>query len=293
MKKMISIILSMGLVASLSACGGGDKEITMQEIYDASYMSAMLENHESVYIKNMEGDVLYEESYASKDCSYTLYGGEYYGMASDSASFTTDSASYSYNDGNYMRTLILSQDGLADSYLTENDEAKILGIETLEQTIQSVTEKDGRITVVSSLSQDADEDSVGMGLISTDCEYVLDAETRELISSRCVYSYDDGSVYDITSEFFYDADIPEGMKAFMEYDQQAEDLRTITVVSNPGAENEKSESVQVPKGLAVSLEPAVYDGTMFDMYADAACTESFAFSDDNDSDATIYVKWSE
>ena len=44
------------------------------------------------------------------------------------------------------------------------------------------------------------------------------------------------------------------MKAFVEYEQQTEDLRTITIVSNPGTESEKSESVQIPKGLSVALE---------------------------------------
>ena len=75
MKKIISAILLLGLTASLSACGG--EKITMQELYDASNVSALREKHESVYIKNAESGVVYEESYEDKDYKYSLYGGEY------------------------------------------------------------------------------------------------------------------------------------------------------------------------------------------------------------------------
>ncbi len=286
MKKIISAILLLGLTASLSACGG--EKITMQEIYDASNVSAMLEKHESVYIKNAESGVVYEESYEDKDYKYSLYGGEYYGTP-DLAFLTTDNASYSYSDGNYTRAILLSKEGLVDNYREEDNDINILGMETVDQTIQSVTKKDDRITVVSYQVQENNDPSD----YRLDCEYVLDAQTRELISSRCVYTYSDGTVYDIGSEFFYDAEIPEGMKTFLEYDQQIEDLRTITIVSHPGTENEKSENVRVPKGLMISVESNLYDEGNFTMYADAACTEPFAFSEDNNSDATIYVKWDE
>lgn len=92
------------------------------------------------------------------------------------------------------------------------------------------------------------------GLVSYNAEYVLDAKTHELISVKDVIEYDDGTVYNVGVDFIYDAEIPEGMKAFVEYEQQTEDLRTITIVSNPGTESEKSESVQIPKGLSVALE---------------------------------------
>ena len=79
----------------------------------------------------------------------------------------------------------------------------------------------------------------------------------------------------------------------MEYDLQTEDLRTITVISNPGSENEKSQSVQVPKGLPVILGSASAAHVNFELYDDAACTELHIASKDHTSDVTIYVKWSE
>ena len=81
------------------------------------------------------------------------------------------------------------------------------------------------------------------------------------------------------------------VKTFLEYDNQTENLRNITVVSNPGIENEKIESVQVPKGLIVGFrydEDSEYE---FEVYTDAACTELYDPYADTDSDLTIYVKW--
>ena len=67
------------------------------------------------------------------------------------------------------------------------------------------------------------------------------------------------------------------------------------------SESEKSESVQIPKGLSVALEPDfIFEldfstnpeiEEVFELYSDAACTQLFDLSEDDDSDITIYVKW--
>lgn len=290
MKKIISIILLLCMVLSLSACG--KVEVTMQEIYEASHLNGLLENHESVYVKSEESGVPYEECYVSKDYSYSCYFGEYFGLSSDYAFFVTEHAYYAYADDNYLRTVIISPDGLTENYRTEDYEVIMFAPDTAQETIQSITKQGDRITVVSGLPQESNDAADAAGLVSYTGEYVLDAKTRELISSKSVSGYNDGSVYDIVSEFSYDAELPELLKAFLAYDQQTDDLRTITVVSNPGTENEITQSVQVPKGLPISIESALYTD-IFTMYADAACTEIFAFSEDHDADATIYVTWGE
>ena len=57
------------------------------------------------------------------------------------------------------------------------------------------------------------------------------------------------------------------------------------------SENEKTESIQVLKGLIAGFR---YDGEAayeFKLYTDAACTEAYDPYKDTDSDLTIYVKW--
>jgi hypothetical protein len=160
----------------------------------------------------------------------------------------------------------------------------------IDDVITSVTEKDGQI-IVKSTSDQAELDSIE-GLISCEEELVLDAKTRDMISIKSVFTYET-EVFESTATFIFDAEIPENMKKYVEYDRQTEDLRTITVVTNPGTENEKIESVQSPKGMSSGLSPDedYYDRT-FTMYADEACTEVFGSPDVN-ADVTVYVKWDE
>ena len=114
-----------------------------------------------------------------------------------------------------------------------------------------------------------------------------------MISVKSIFRYED-EVYDGTKTFTYDVEIPEIMKTFMEYDQQTEDMRTITVVSNPGTEQEKTESVLSTKGLIVGLSPeAAYADRTFTLYTDAACTQPLEEAPDVNSDVTVYIKWGE
>ena len=65
------------------------------------------------------------------------------------------------------------------------------------------------------------------------------------------------------------------------------------IVSNPDTENEKTESVQVAKGLQVAFSADYFVEESFTLYADAACTQTFEGEWDVNTDITIYVKWGE
>jgi predicted small secreted protein len=122
-------------------------------------------------------------------------------------------------------------------------------------------------------------------------EYVLDAKTREIVTLNGDYTFEDGTGYLIDSEVSYDIDAPEMVKEFLKYVNQTEDLRNITVVSNPGTEKEVSQSYQAAKGLVIGFSYEDEED-VFELYADAACTELYDPYTDTDSDMTIYVKWS-
>jgi hypothetical protein len=73
---------------------------------------------------------------------------------------------------------------------------------------------------------------------------------------------------------------------------QTENLRNITVVSNPGTDQEERKSIQAPKGLIIGFE---YDDDLesaAEFYTDAVCTKAYDPYADTNSDLTIYVKWS-
>ena len=295
MKKIIAFFLLLCMIVTITACNDKENagsEITLQEIYDASKVASLLENHESVYIVRTENGKVSAEEYYSKEYSFIFYYGEIYGMDFDEAFFVTDHSYIVYSDNSMMRLVPITPDGMTDmaAGFAKESELYVFMDAILNDTITSVTEKDGHI-IVTSITDQEEIDSVE-GLVSCEEELVLDAKTREFISVKGIFCYET-EVYENVTTFIFDAEIPENMKKFVECDRQTTDMRTITVVTNPGAENEKIESVQSPKGMKAGLMPdSEYYDRKFTMYADEACTQVFGTPDVN-SDVTVYIKWDE
>ena len=121
--------------------------------------------------------------------------------------------------------------------------------------------------------------------------YTIDAKTREMTTVKTVYTYKDETVEEGVITITRDVEAPEGTKPFLAYEQETENLRKVTIVSNPDTENEKTESIQVAKGLQVAFSADYFVEESFTLYADAACTQTFEGEWDVNADLTIYVKW--
>ena len=243
MKKIITLILLLCMVVTLAACG--TVEITMQEIYDAAQTEAMLKNHQSVSIRDeMDGEV-WMERYLTKEYAYEYYPNEEFTFAQ----FMTDDANYAYSSGDYLFYSFITPDGVGDfaSDRAETYASVILGEETLDQIIEAVSKKGGRITVTSSMSQKTIEDMAEYGMTAGKFECALDAKTREMISLVSDYTYEDGSAFSTMTEMTYDAEMPEMLKEFLAYVNQTENLRNVTVVSNPAPIRKKARFFRHPR----------------------------------------------
>ena len=290
MKKIFTFILLMCMVLTLSACG--KVEVTMQEIYDAVQTEAMLKNHENVYIRDELDGKIWMERYLTKEyiCEHFIDEELAY------AELMTDAARYVYSSGDYLRYLYIAPDGVTNDFASDRAEtyvSVILGEETLDETIESVSKKDGRMTVTSVLSSKNLETFAEVGVTAGKFGYVLDAKSREIISLTGDYTYDNGETHHMASEVIYDAEAPEMVKTFLEYDSQTENLRNVTVITNPGTEKEVSQNFQIPKGLVIGFTWSDDFEDKVGLYSDAACTESYDAYANTDSDLTIYVKWTE
>ena len=298
MKKIVTFIMLFGMFFSLIACANKEiatAEITVQDLYDATNIPALLEKHDSVYVLYTENGEVYKEEYYSKEYCYTFFGGELYEMDSDLASLTTNHSCHYCYDNTYTQSIVLTPDGMVDmgSIFAEFSEKTIFSETLLNDTITSITEKDGNIIVTSVSDSEEIEAMKAEGVTVGEEEYVLDANTRELISVKSVFfneaeEENEGAIY-----FTYDVEIPKGMEKLMEYAQQTENMRTITIISNPGTDTEKTESVQVPKGVVAGLEADMSTDKAFTLYTDAACTQIFKEALDVNSDVTVYIKWDE
>ena len=289
MKKIISFILLICMALSLSSCGNA--EITMQEIHDAGKIENMLKNHKSIYIQDEADGEIFCEKYLTEEYVYEYYPDEEFAFAQ----FMTDDANYAYSSGDYLRYLFITPEGVTNDF--SNDRAErydfVLTENIAEETIESVSKKDGQIIVNGVLSEEAIAKLTEEGLTSGKTEYTLDAKTNKPISIISDYSYEDGTSFYIITEVAYDAEAPEMIDVFMEYANQTEDLRNVTVITNPGTEKEISQNFQIPKGLIVGLTWDDAFENKVELFADAACTESYDPYVNTDSDITICIKWNE
>ena len=288
MKKIITLILVLCMILSLSACG--KVEITMQEINDANQTEVLLKNHQSVYIRDEMDGENFGEVYLTKDYVFNYMPG----VESDWMEFLTDDARYSLAGDDYVYYVFITPDGVGDftSERAERSASAALCADAEGEIIESVSKKDGRITVKTFLGEDvlaAEQEE--FGVTSSKSELVLDAKNHEIISFTNEFTYDDGSAIQVISEVTYDVDAPELLKTILAYENQVKNLRNVTIISNPGTEKEERKSIQVPKGLIVGLEFDDAVASAVEFYTDAACTEAYDPYADTNSDLTIYVKW--
>ena len=288
MKKIVIFILLTCMVLSLAACG--EAEITAQEIYDAGQVEAMIQNHQSVYVHRAMDDAFFVENYLTKEYSYVQYPDEENAFAQ----FMTDSVSYAYMNGSYLRYLYIAPDGVTNDFASDRAElcATNLAADIVDETIESVSKKDGHIVVNSFLDEKILEELAAEGVLSGKSEYVLDAKTKELISAVSDFVLEDGN-FGMAMEIIYDAEVPEMLEVFLKYENQTEELRNVTVVSNPGTEKEVSQDFRIPKGLIVGFTYGDDFEDKVAFYADAARTEGYDPYVNTDSDLTVYVKWAE
>ena len=289
------LIEDAGLTADEVAALKGKLRISLQEVYEAGKdYATLLGDHESVHIQAIsDGKILYEE-YFNGEYYYSFYDGEYMDIGVDNASFLTDHSAYSYYDNTYERYVTLTKNGIVDEeeYFGMFGTIGFISSEMLKDKDASVTEKDGFIIV--SVTADVDElVFIGDGVISCVETYTLVAKTRVMTSVKTVYTYEDGTVEEGIVTITHDTEAPEGAKPFIAYEEETENLCTVTIVSNPGADDEKIESVQSPKGLNFNFYPDFSSDESFTVYADEACTQVIEGYIEVDSDVTVYVKWSE
>ncbi|MBO5906920.1 MAG: tyrosine-protein phosphatase [Clostridia bacterium] len=283
----------VGLSADELAALKGKLTITLRGVYEAGKnLSALLGEHESVYYEVVSGGKVIEEAYFSKQVTYIYYGPEFMNLGYDFAYFITESAEYYRLDGIYEQSITLKPSGIIDmtQYLASSGSTTFLS-QTILNDEATVTVKDGLIIVrcIAGL----DEIYVDEDVISCVETYTLDAKSREIVEVKTVYTHKDGTVDEGVVTITRDVPIPDSADQFLEYANETENMRTVTIVSNPGTESEKTESVQVPKGLQFTLSIDLDVEGGMTLYADAACTETFEQERDVNSDITIYVKWSE
>ena len=283
MKRVFTLLLVLVLVVSFAACDS--QELTMRELIAANQLETLLKTYDSIYIHGTINGELYTDYYLADTCAYEKH--KTWSM------YMSDSAVYGCNEGVYERRVYLTKDGLVDlaAYRAGQYADVIFSKDSMLEKIQSVTEADGKITVTTTMDRKKLKKVIGQeNARSFEGVYVLDAETYAMISGKGVATLDDGTSTVVTMECTYNAQQPEELDAFLAYENQTEDLRTITMVFHSGTKKEKTEHIQSPKGISMGLAMPEGVTESISVYADAACTVPHQSNGDFTSDTAVYIK---
>ena len=283
MKKLSVSLVLVSLLVALAACGG-QNSITMQQVYDAHLTPSMLTDHGSVSVVHQENGEVFVSQYLTKDFAYE--------DNQTWSAFVTDHSFYYNQNVVYQRVVYIGPEGPIDlaEYRASLFDSVALSPATLMEKIQSTTEAEGKLTVVSEMDSKTLKE-LDEGQAEGRYEYVLDAQTHDPIMDRSHYVYEDGTAIDFVAEYAYDMPLPEAVEGFLAVDGQKEDLRTVTFVFEPGTQKEKTLTVQGPKGVGIGLMALTGEMDVYQMYDDADCTQVHVTTGDNTIDATVYVKW--
>jgi hypothetical protein len=117
----------------------------------------------------------------------------------------------------------------------------------------------------------------------------IDAETLAILELRNLYYRADGTeVWNSAIEVAYNAPQPQGAQAMLARVSNPAAVRTVTLIANPGTEDEEKYAATVPKGESVQHYPP--EGEEWAFYTDAACTQEYPGVAPTDKDLTLYCK---
>ena len=158
------------------------------------------------------------------------------------------------------------------------------------ETMISITEEDGKVALVTQCSEEkAAEFITELGYEPQEGDvvqwrYQIDPENSFITSSSSVLIRNDGTETTLSEEslntepeeYVFSSEITERL--------DSEDSRTVTIITNPGTDQEAVFQETVGKGCSVA--PIGYNDVL---YTDEACTEEFSSNSDTESDVTLYA----
>lgn len=257
-------------------------ELTMEQIVEANMSANLLKNYDS-----------YQVSLSSSSMEFSIYAdAEIFYSATDTAEYLNCSNSEYTNlfDGEYVKYMYV---GLEVLPLPEQENSVMSVESTLKEEIQEIKKDGEKLIVTTKLSADdyaeiakASELEFEEGDYST-VEYTLDAETYALLNATEKVIHKDGSEGEVLkSEVTYNAEKPENVQALYNRAYPTENFRTLTIITNPGTDQEKEYKEIVTKGdpLAVYLPDETWK-----LYTDPACTQEKAENIDKNKDALYYA----
>jgi len=284
MKKFMAMLSAVAMVFILASCAQEPDPslITMEDIIAANRTEALLGKHDrisvSVTVNDQPEAIYYAEKSGQALCEYP--NRSYYAIVDEDCHYTTEpdgSGSRHFSAGGEIYVYWY------DSMMIDRD----LGNQEVITDIQKTEEN----MIVTTRVEGTVYDEISNNEFGTTAErisvYDLDSKTLHINSCFSTVIYRDGTTKVVSSQADYAAERPEALDEIATRAKQTVNVRTVTVVVDPGTENEKTYSVSVPKGDGAV--PHFTEEYGYKLYLDVECTQRYYGGTDMTKDLTIYV----
>lgn len=261
---MVLMFLALSVV---SAAAVSTEDITLEMLAEANSHEKLMEKHGSYHQHFEYPGEISGSTYADSELFYTCIP--------DSAIVYTNGQQCEIDDGVFAVHLYVG---------TEPDlewTTGLIGYVPEEEIVEVVQE--GERFIVKTLLASGDETEDGY------CEFVYEVDMQDLCllgGSYTDYAPDGTILYEMVWNVAYDVERPAQAQEMFDRMNPKEDYRTVTIVAEPGAENETVYSVNTARGDSACI---YYSLDYKAFYTDPECTQVYEGGADTTQDLTLYV----
>lgn len=282
----------LGIAIMLSACEK-KADITMEQVYKATTVSEILKNNDSV-VRNLSSNQNNIELFTYFDNNFRYFYQVLDGKTSEYLVQMGTNNFVIYNEDTGYENVIMADGHEEMFYNYEFYETDSSSDNSDNDNIVSSVQKDGKIYIETEVDHDTfaefllesygEEIEDGVYLSST---YVVDADTYIIENNVEYYCSPDGSK-EKTSEMTIavNEDFPEEAAQMLKRLEDNGNSRKATLILYPDTENERSFTINCPKGERVDFRIP----EECQLYTDRECTVLCGDNADNDCDITVYAK---
>lgn len=295
MKKAATIV-ALGVIAAMSVssfCMVNAEtlpEVTMEQICDANLRENFLKDGGSY-----QTEITFHAGTADENTEIAYSDAEMRSLTwvypdGESAQITVGNVGCGIYEGEYEFYLI------ADENWTKNNQPVFINcldkMSTEDETIEECVQDGDHLIVKTALSAEGTKsmlekygDTWEEGDVMK-VTYTVDAQTYALIEEVSTVEKADGTVEKLGSvKVNFDPERPEGADEMYRFFAESENRHTVTIILDPGTENEKKFSADMPQGVPVyAILPEGYEA----LYTDAECTQKLEDYMDENEDVVVY-----
>lgn len=283
MKKGFPVMMAAALLFPTGVLAEEAPKLTMEQVVEANMTENLLKNYDSFHITMNYSEAEIEVYKDSEIYYYSDSWGEY--LKCGNMEFDN------YNNGEYTKYIYVEN----EPQVYPQEENCLMTVDsTVKEEIQEI-KKDGDNLILTtkltaedyaeiSTAKESPFEEGDYGVL----EYTLDSTTYAVLKSKETIMHKDGTEGEVLiTEVQYNQEKPEKVRKMYDLANPTENIRTLTIITNPGTDQEKEYKESVAKGESIAI---MFPDDTWKLYTDEQCTQEKGETVDKEADALYYAK---